>query len=119
MALFNTYTQKHHDKQAINPFSQQNVHGMDKRRFSNSEYGRPEKGTKTEYRGLVASLQVYKELLELCDIIDEFGQFGKDSRKFIEFGELFDVNSYFDFSKTVKFLYIIIIFRYTSRYRTN
>ncbi|KAB0797155.1 hypothetical protein PPYR_08149 [Photinus pyralis] len=95
VALFNTFAKSHVNKQSINPFSN-DIGNMQRRKFSKEEYGRPEKGSKSEIRGFKASLEVCKEMLELCEIINKHGEplftlkeKKNDPRKVISFGELF------------------------------
>lgn len=59
---------------------------------------RPEKGSQSECRALIASLEIYKEMTELCNIIDQCGERlfteeekPNDPRKAIAFGTLFNV----------------------------
>lgn len=63
---------------------------------------RPERGSKSEYRALLAALQINKEQMELCDIINENGSsfyvgYGKNKelKTGIEFGALFNVRKSF------------------------
>jgi hypothetical protein len=57
------------------------------------EYGRPKKGSLTEYRGKKASTQIYQEMLELCSIIYDAGDPLEDEPELrgILFGDLFQV----------------------------
>lgn len=53
-------------------------------------------GSLTEARGQRAHVHVYKEILELCYIIDAEGELYSDKSqklKMIPFGELFNVNA--------------------------
>lgn len=55
---------------------------------------RPVSGSLTEARGQKANIHVYKEILELCHVIDSEGAaYGDETAKLkaIPFGELFDV----------------------------
>lgn len=99
VALFNNVANNHKQKQAINPFSNETVGCMQKPQFSKDEYGRPEKGSLSEARSCKATQHICKEMLELCEIIDQYGErlFSlkekpDDSRKVISFGELFLVS---------------------------
>ncbi|KAK4879517.1 hypothetical protein RN001_007663 [Aquatica leii] len=99
VALFNTFATSHVNKQAINPFSQdKSVNQLQRRRFSKEEYGRPVKGSKSEIRGFKASLEILKEMLQLCEILDKHSEplftpkeKKNDPRKVISFGELFSI----------------------------
>lgn len=55
---------------------------------------RPAKGSKSETRGFRASALVYKEMLQLCEIIHDYGGPSSegDPRRVICFGELFSVS---------------------------
>lgn len=97
VALFNAYANKHIQNQAINPFSNDNKVGtLPKPNFSKEEYGKPVKGSLSETRAFKATIQVCKEMLELCEVINENGEplftpeeKADDPRKVISFGELF------------------------------
>ncbi|XP_022903569.1 actin-binding Rho-activating protein-like [Onthophagus taurus] len=96
IALFDAQAKDHKDKQSVNPFSNETVHGMNKPQFSKDEYGRPLKGSLSETRGFKATAQVCKEMLELCELIDHYGEplfkpgeKDNDPRKVISFGDLF------------------------------
>lgn len=59
---------------------------------------RPIAGSLTEARGQKANMHVFKEMLELCQIINSEGYNISDeqpSLRFIPFGELFNVKSCF------------------------
>jgi hypothetical protein len=57
---------------------------------------RPKAGSLTEFRGKKANVQIYKEMLELCQIIHENGHpvESDPQRSEITFGELFDIYVY-------------------------
>lgn len=58
-------------------------------------YNRPKEGSLTEMRGQKANLHVYKEMLDLCEVINESGLPRSESEpemKYILFGELFNVS---------------------------
>ncbi|KRT81495.1 hypothetical protein AMK59_5763, partial [Oryctes borbonicus] len=95
IALFNAHANDHQRKQTVNPFSN-DIRNMNKRQFSKDEYGRPEKGSLSECRGFKATAQVCKEMLELCELINHYGEplfteaeSPNDPRKVISFGDLF------------------------------
>lgn len=61
---------------------------------------RPAKGSKSEARSFKASQLVFREMLELCEIIDQQGEplftpkeKENDLRKVISFGDLFYVST--------------------------
>ncbi|XP_044738841.1 actin-binding Rho-activating protein isoform X2 [Chrysoperla carnea] len=94
VALFNMQAKRNIENQALNPFSQdKSAKALDRPKFSKEEYGRPAKGSLSEKRGVKATIHVCKEMLELCQIIDEYGaQFNEDgTQKIIYFGELFNI----------------------------
>ncbi|KAL3282369.1 hypothetical protein HHI36_005555 [Cryptolaemus montrouzieri] len=97
VALFNAVANKHLQNQSINPFSNDNRVGT-KPKISKEEYGKPPKGSLSESRAFKATIEVCKEMLELCEIISESGEFlftpeekADDPRKVISFGELFTI----------------------------
>lgn len=60
---------------------------------------RPIAGSLTEARGQKANMHVFKEMLELCQIVNSEGypQTEEDpTLKFIPFGELFNVSEIFE-----------------------
>lgn len=61
---------------------------------------RPIEGSKTDLRGKKAMAHVAKEILELCEIIDQCGHELPmvEDKKYISFGELFNVKSIANFS---------------------
>jgi len=97
VALFNKQANKHLEKQAVNPFSNGKCVGsMPKPQFSKDEYGRPAKGSLSESRAFKATIEVCKEMLECCQIIDQYGEplfdpkeKPDDPRVVIPFGTLF------------------------------
>jgi Costars len=60
-------------------------------------------GSKTDLRGKKAMAHVAKEILELCEIIDQCGHELPmcEDRKYISFGELFNVNPPLKFSQGI------------------
>lgn len=96
--MFNTQANKHIQTQALNPFSNGKVGSMPRPKFSKEEYGRPPKGSQSECRANKATIHVCKEMLELCEVINQNGErlFSEkekpeDPRKVISFGELFHI----------------------------
>ncbi|KAJ8952479.1 hypothetical protein NQ318_003274 [Aromia moschata] len=99
VALFNQVADKHIKGQAVNPFSNGKECGnLPRPVISKDEYGRPPKGSLSEIRALKATIQVSREMLELCEIINQCGEFlftpeekADDPRKVISFGDLFAI----------------------------
>jgi len=99
VALFNAAANKHLENQAVNPFSNGNqVGSLPKPKISKEDYGKPIKGSLSETRGFKATIHVCKEMLELCEIINQYGErlFTKeekpdDPRMVISFGDLFTI----------------------------
>ncbi|XP_063706543.1 actin-binding Rho-activating protein-like [Culicoides brevitarsis] len=55
-----------------------------------NEYGKPKSGSLTEMRGQKASIHVFQDMLQLCEIIDIEGQiYNGANHKMILFGDLF------------------------------
>ncbi|XP_060518257.1 actin-binding Rho-activating protein-like [Cylas formicarius] len=99
VALFNNFADNHTKRQAINPFSNdQCVSGLPKPKISKEDYGRPAKGSLSEQRSFKATIQVCKEMLQLCEVINQCGEplfepheKQGDARKVISFGNLFSI----------------------------
>lgn len=95
VALFNNVNKNHMLSQSVNPFSEsQGSRGMQRLQISKEEYGRPKAGSLTEYRGKKANIQVFQEMLELCQVIHDEGQpvSKKDPEiRVVLFGELFNI----------------------------
>lgn len=96
--MFNQRANNHQANQLLNPFSAEVVDGRSSPRpqFSKSEYGRPIAGSLTEQRGQKANIHVFREMCELCCIINDSGapvdEDNINGPKFIFFGELFNVS---------------------------
>ncbi|GLG99700.1 Actin-binding Rho-activating protein, partial [Gryllus bimaculatus] len=91
--LFNQQANRHSEGQARNPFSQAggvNLLGKPKWDKNDAEYGRPVAGSKTDIRGKRAHSHITKEILELCEIINENGE-QIEGQVVISFGELFNI----------------------------
>lgn len=93
--MFNQKADNHKANQLLNPFTE--VDGRrSPRQFSKSEYGRPVAGSLTEMRGQKANIHVFKEMKELCELINSEGApvDPEEPRgvKFIFFGEIFNVS---------------------------
>nr|CAH7724237.1 unnamed protein product [Callosobruchus chinensis] len=99
VALFNKVADKHVQGQAVNPFSNgQKAGSLAKPNISREDYGKPPKGSLSELRAFKATIHVSKEMMELCDVINQFGErlFSEnekpnDPRIVISFGELFSI----------------------------
>ncbi|CAH1117451.1 unnamed protein product [Phaedon cochleariae] len=99
VALFDKVADKHVQKQAINPFSNGKQSGsLPRPSFSKEEYGKPPKGSLSEERAFKATIHVSREMMELCEIINQCGERlftpeekPDDPRKVISFGELFSI----------------------------
>nr|XP_018903306.1 PREDICTED: actin-binding Rho-activating protein-like [Bemisia tabaci] len=105
---FNTQVNKHCEGQSLNPFSgsfQGDSRSPSPRpRFSKEEYGRPVAGSETERRGKKAHTHICREILELCTVIHDMGQYQAkhkaaddddeeehDGTIIVSFGELFQL----------------------------
>ncbi|XP_055380310.1 actin-binding Rho-activating protein-like [Condylostylus longicornis] len=65
-------------------------------KFSDPNYGKPIEGSLTAMRGKKANFHVNREMLQLCEIIDQQGmpnQYNPEL-KVILFGDLFDIYNY-------------------------
>ncbi|XP_076269232.1 actin-binding Rho-activating protein-like isoform X2 [Rhynchophorus ferrugineus] len=99
VALFNTFADNHTKKQSINPFSNdKKVSNLAKPKISKEDYGKPPKGSLSEQRSFKATIQVCREMLQLCEVINQFGEplfeaheKADDPRKVISFGMLFSI----------------------------
>lgn len=98
VAMFNQRANNHQATQLLNPFSTDSDGRKSPRpQFSKSEYGKPLAGSLTEARGQKANIHVFREMCELCEIINGSGvPIDEDEPrgpKFIFFGELFNVSA--------------------------
>ncbi|KAG5894049.1 hypothetical protein JTB14_037893 [Gonioctena quinquepunctata] len=99
VALFNKVANKHEQDQAVNPFSNGKQAGsLPRPTISKEEYGKPPKGSLSETRAFKATIHVSREMMELCDVINQCGErlFSyeekpDDPRVAISFGELFSI----------------------------
>lgn len=94
VAMFNNAVSTHKDSQLLNPFSQDG-RSSPRPQFTKEEYGKPKVGSLTEARGQKAAINVFKNMLELCEIINNSGyQKSKEEPDLavILFGELFNVS---------------------------
>ena len=55
------------------------------------QHGRPEAGSRTEFRGKSAGVHVTREIIELCEIIEASGSPQHDGTIGITFGALFEI----------------------------
>ncbi|XGW17014.1 hypothetical protein V3C99_001998 [Haemonchus contortus] len=89
---FNAVAAKNDEELKKNPYSDTyNVPHFDK---NASDYGRPPPGSKTEARGIRAGVHVCREILFLCEIINENAE-GEEPHKWIKFGKLFYVYAFY------------------------
>ncbi|KAL1244028.1 Actin-binding Rho-activating protein [Trichinella spiralis] len=58
------------------------------------DYGRPKKGSLTEKRGIAAGHHISREIIQLCELISEFGARNDDGTTTITFGKLFEIYVY-------------------------
>lgn len=91
VAMFNQYADQHKEKQSKNPFT--SGVNLEKRTFSKDEYGRPVAGSLTAIRGHKATAHILREVLELCEIINQEGTPCRDQPEIIAitFGDLFNI----------------------------
>ncbi|KAI1721856.1 costars domain-containing protein [Ditylenchus destructor] len=67
---------------------------------NSAEYGRPKPGTLTEMRAIKAARTITKEMLQLCQVIEEYGEKSNDdvsgemNQITITFGKLFHIYQY-------------------------
>ncbi|XP_012288520.1 actin-binding Rho-activating protein-like isoform X2 [Orussus abietinus] len=94
VALFNQQANKHMDGQKKNPFT--SGINIEKPKFSKEEYGRPAAGSLSDIRGRKASAHILREILELCEIINQNGTPCRDQPEIIgiTFGDLFNIYTY-------------------------
>ncbi|XP_065219892.1 actin-binding Rho-activating protein-like [Planococcus citri] len=108
---FNERVNKHIESQTLNPFSGSFKPGSrspsPRPSFSKDEYGKPIAGSMTEQRGRKAHTHICREILELCEIIYDMGQYQakyrekdddedepqqeEDSPVIVRFGDLFQM----------------------------
>ncbi|CAI4226615.1 unnamed protein product [Auanema sp. JU1783] len=89
---FNAVAAANDENLKKNPFSE--TYGIQKFDKEAIDYGRPPTGSKTEARGVKAGVHICREILFLCEIINENAE-GEDPNKFIKFGKLFYVYSFY------------------------
>ncbi|XP_022199733.2 actin-binding Rho-activating protein [Nilaparvata lugens] len=81
VSKFNSQINRHLESQQLNPFSGQFSRSPSPRPFAKDEYGKPVAGSLTEVRGHRAQSHICKEVLELCEIIQELGEYNKRQRE--------------------------------------
>ena len=75
-----------------NPFSDQWEGHINRRKKEDSYYGTPIEGTLTEHRGQKAKQRIDREILEICQLIVEYGSHQvHDGSYVISFGKLFKI----------------------------
>lgn len=79
---FNQEINKHLENQSLNPFSGQFSRSPSPRpSIGKDDYGKPLAGSLTEVRGKRAQSQINKEILELCEIIQDLGEYNKKQKQ--------------------------------------
>ncbi|XP_075212694.1 actin-binding Rho-activating protein-like [Lycorma delicatula] len=79
---FNQEISKHLESQSLNPFSGQFSRSPSPRpSLSADDYGKPQAGSLTDVRGKRAQSQISKEILELCEIIQDLGEYNKKQKQ--------------------------------------
>ncbi|KAF7638773.1 Costars domain-containing protein [Meloidogyne graminicola] len=58
------------------------------------EYGKPPPGSLTEMRAKKAAKHIFNEMLQLCQIIEEYGHLNENKLIIINFGHLFNIYEY-------------------------
>ncbi|XP_015114728.1 actin-binding Rho-activating protein isoform X1 [Diachasma alloeum] len=91
VAMFNQQANSHMASQSKNPFT--SGLNLDRPKFSKEEYGRPAAGSLSDIRGRKATAHILREMLELCEIIQQNGTPCKDHPEImgITFGDLFNI----------------------------
>uniref|UniRef100_A0A8D8W783 Actin-binding Rho-activating protein n=1 Tax=Cacopsylla melanoneura TaxID=428564 RepID=A0A8D8W783_9HEMI len=78
VSKFNQQINKHQETQSVNPFSGSFGDRSPSPRygkFTKEEYGKPIAGSETERRGLRAKAHLLREMLDLCVIIHDLGEY--------------------------------------------
>lgn len=73
---------------------QKHFHGMlkmQKLSGHDSDYGLPEEGSRTEFRAKQAGVHISREIVELCQIIQQTGEQQPDGTYAVLFGDLFEI----------------------------
>lgn len=85
VSKFNQQIDKHKESQQLNPFSgsYDNSRSPSPRygKFTKEEYGKPVAGSDSERRGLKAKAHLLREMLDLCIIIHDLGEYHAKHRK--------------------------------------
>ncbi|VDN02957.1 unnamed protein product [Thelazia callipaeda] len=87
--MFNNIANENEEKLNKNPFS--STYRTPKYSTNALDYGRPTRGSKTEARGIKAGVHVMREVLFLCEIINDYGEGGEAPNRYIKFGPLFHI----------------------------
>uniref|UniRef100_A0A915ITR5 Costars domain-containing protein n=1 Tax=Romanomermis culicivorax TaxID=13658 RepID=A0A915ITR5_ROMCU len=91
IAIFNGKIRKNEENLRKNPFSDSYRPVAFSKTNDVGIYGRPESGSLTEKRGVKAGNHIGREILELCQVIDDCGHERPDGVKIITFGHLFQL----------------------------
>ncbi|EPB76019.1 hypothetical protein ANCCEY_04865 [Ancylostoma ceylanicum] len=89
---FNAVAAANEETLKKNPYS--DTYGIQHFDKHAKDYGRPPPGSKTEARGIKAGVHVCREILFLCETINENAE-GEEPNKWIKFGKLFYVYSFY------------------------
>ncbi|KAE9420234.1 hypothetical protein Angca_009498, partial [Angiostrongylus cantonensis] len=89
---FNAVAAKNEENLKKNPYSE--TYGVQRFDKTADDYGRPPPGSKTEARGIKAGVHVCREILFLCEVINQHAE-GEEPNKWIKFGRLFYIYSYY------------------------
>ncbi|CAO4369874.1 unnamed protein product [Caenorhabditis nigoni] len=87
---FNAVAQANEETLKKNPYS--DTYKI--QQFDTKNYGRPPPGSKTEARGVKAGVHVCREILFLCETIDQNAE-GEEPHKWVKFGKLFNIYSFY------------------------
>ncbi|VDN57975.1 unnamed protein product [Dracunculus medinensis] len=90
--MFNEVAKANQEKLDKNPFSE--TYSVQHFNKNANDYGRPTAGSKTEARGIKAGVHVSREVLFLCEIINEYAE-GEHPNRCIKFGPLFYIYSHY------------------------
>ncbi|KAK2152237.1 hypothetical protein LSH36_334g01039 [Paralvinella palmiformis] len=89
-ALWQQRATQHQAAQESNPFSGGWKGPSYVQLKHDDTYGRPPEGSKTEYRGKQAGVHISKEIVELCNVIQELGTEQPNGTYAVTFGFLFE-----------------------------
>ncbi|XP_034254800.1 actin-binding Rho-activating protein-like isoform X1 [Thrips palmi] len=77
VSLFNQQADRHIKKQELNPFSAASSRSGSRSprpTFSKDQYGKPPPGSESEYRAIKGRISMNKDILELCEILNQEGE---------------------------------------------